>query len=492
MSSSCSVSSSVGTEFLNPNGRRLVKPPRIYQHKSKCQMNGRCFAFKGICAASGVSVMDSSLVAQPARGLERLPFKLEGYKFWRWRGHKIHYVEEGKGFPIVLIHGFGASAFHWRYNIPELSKRYKVYAIDLLGFGWSEKAIIEYDAMVWRDQIVDFLNEVVKEPAVLVGNSLGGFTALVSAAGLPEQVVGVALLNTAGQFGDPNSEIDKSEDSILQKFIVKPLKEIFQRMVLGFLFWQAKQPARIESVLKSVYINTSNVDDYLVESITRPADDPNAGEVYYRLMTRFMFNQNKYTLNSVLDQLSCPLLLVWGDLDPWVGPAKANRIKEFYPNTSLVNLQAGHCPHDEVPELVNTALLEWLSTSVVKSPVQTLRWLLGLSGTSGTGDTCNDEARKVKASKILFTADVDRVNVVDPAASMWRINAQFKRTVEAAGIPHPFVVSNRFSDLALYNLVQENATISPREEVVRLGNGEADNIFDKEEDIATTKAVDDL
>lgn len=79
-------------------------------------------------------------------------------------------------------------------------------------------------------------------------------------------------------------------------------------------------------------------------------------------MTRFMSNQRKYTLDSVLRQLSCPLLLLWGDLDPWVGPAKANRIKEFYPNTSIVHLQAGHCPHDEVPELVNRALLDWLST----------------------------------------------------------------------------------------------------------------------------------
>lgn len=80
-----------------------------------------------------------------------------------------------------------------------------------------------------------------------------------------------------------------------------------------------------------------------------------------RLMTRFMSNQRKYTLDSVLSKLCCPLLLLWGDLDPWVGPAKAKRIQEFYPNTSLVNLQAGHCPHDEVPELVNKALLDWLS-----------------------------------------------------------------------------------------------------------------------------------
>lgn len=48
-------------------------------------------------------------------GLERLPFKPEGYNFWTWQGRKIHYVVEGEGLPIVLVHGFGASAFHWRY-----------------------------------------------------------------------------------------------------------------------------------------------------------------------------------------------------------------------------------------------------------------------------------------------------------------------------------------------------------------------------------------
>ncbi|XP_057530210.1 pheophytinase, chloroplastic isoform X2 [Amaranthus tricolor] len=312
----------------------------------------------------------ASVATKPVQGLDRLTFKPEGYNFWTWRDHRIHYVVQGEGPPIVLVHGFGASAFHWRYNIPELAKKYKVYAVDLLGFGWSEKALIDYDAIIWRDQVVDFINEIVKEPAVVVGNSLGGFTALATAASLPDKVVGVVLLNSAGQFGDPNAKPDETqvEANILEKFIIKPLKDIFQRVFLGFLFWQAKQPARIESVLKSVYINSSNVDDYLVESITQPATDPKASEVYYRLMSRFMSNQRKYTLDSLLSQLSCPLLLLWGDLDPWVGPTKAIKIKEFYPNTTVVNLQAGHCPHDEVPELVNSALLEWLSSLNLEKP----------------------------------------------------------------------------------------------------------------------------
>jgi pimeloyl-ACP methyl ester carboxylesterase len=352
----------------------IAAPSFPLYHRSKCELNRRSLAFKGIMA-TGVSVMASTLTsqAQPSqeKELERLAYKPEGYNYWKWRDHKIHYVVQGEGPPVVLIHGFGASAFHWRYNIPELAKKHKVYALDLLGFGWSEKALVDYDSLVWRDQVVDFLKEIVKEPAVLVGNSLGGITVLIAATALPEFVSGVALLNSAGQFSD-GKEPKTSEETPLQKFFLKPLKEVFQRVVVGFIFWQSKQPARIESVLKSVYVNSSNVDDYLIESITRPAQDPNAGEVYYRLMTRFMANQSTYTLDSLLSDLSCPLLLLWGDLDPWVGPAKANRIKEFYPKSTLVNLQAGHCPHDEVPELVNKALLDWLATLTPQVTLQTV------------------------------------------------------------------------------------------------------------------------
>ncbi|TQD90811.1 hypothetical protein C1H46_023651 [Malus baccata] len=227
---------------------RFIGPTRPYNcHRSKYGVSRMGFAFTGVAAVG-------------------LPVQVQG-----------------EGPPVVLIiHGFGASAFHWRYNIPELAKKYKVYAIDLLGFGWSEKALVDYDALVWRDQVVDFLKEIVKEPTVSVGNSLGGFTALVAAAGLPDRVVGVALLNSAGQFGNPNSEAEKSrEETALQKFILKPLKEVFQRVV---------------------YKNTANSDDYLVESIIMPAADPNAGGVYYRLMTGFMRNQTNYTLDSVLSK----------------------------------------------------------------------------------------------------------------------------------------------------------------------------------------------
>lgn len=83
---------------------------------------------------------------------------------------------------------------------------------------------------------------------------------------MPELVRGVVLLNSAGQFGDPNKpaaapakEEEEEAGSPLSRFIVKPLKEAFQRVVLGFLFWQSKQPARVEKVLKSVTLTQLDV-----------------------------------------------------------------------------------------------------------------------------------------------------------------------------------------------------------------------------------------
>lgn len=76
----------------------------------------------------------------------KLVWKPDGYKTWVWRDMKVNYVDVGGDDskpPLLLIHGFGASIYHWRYNIPALSEKYHVYALDLLGFGLSGTIQIE-------------------------------------------------------------------------------------------------------------------------------------------------------------------------------------------------------------------------------------------------------------------------------------------------------------------------------------------------------------
>ena len=80
----------------------------------------------------------------------------------------MFYVYTGeKGTPLLLIHGFGASAYHWRYNINELAKTHRVFAIDLLGFGWSDKPLVEYSRYdLWPRQLSAFINEVTQQSHV--------------------------------------------------------------------------------------------------------------------------------------------------------------------------------------------------------------------------------------------------------------------------------------------------------------------------------------
>ncbi|CAM9397700.1 unnamed protein product [Discosporangium mesarthrocarpum] len=294
---------------------------------------------------------------------------------WEWEGHKINYIDEGDPDQpaLVLIHGFGASAYHWRYNVPALvAKGYRVLALDLLGFGLSDKPVIDYSAEIWRNQVCDFVKEIIGETreAVVMGNSLGGYTALSAAAALPQNIKGCVLLNAAGRFQDPVAEAamlamkdapPKSGIELAWDNAVKGLSAAFQRAVVTSSFYFTKQPLRIKQVLTQVYIDPKNVDDELVESIRKPSLHPNAAEVFYRVIAK-NGQGPPTTVDSLLDGFKTPLLLLWGEQDPWIQPAAADKIQAIHPPAKRVSVQAGHCPHDEAPEEVNNAMLEWLDS----------------------------------------------------------------------------------------------------------------------------------
>lgn len=292
-----------------------------------------------------------------------LPWSPTGYSSWKWKDQTINYVELGsKDMPkILLIHGFGASAFHWRYNLPVLARDFHVFAIDLLGFGLSDKPIIDYNASVWRDQALDFIAEVVNAqsegPCVVAGNSLGGFTALFAAASdraTKENLIsGCILLNGAGRFRPVDGSVvpEKKNHSFWQ-----PIAAALQRLVISFSFMYTKQPLRIAQVLKQVYpVNQEMVNDELVESIRLPAQHPNAAEVFYRIITQNGSGPDIF-VDDLLAELRVPLLLLWGMQDPWIRPGAADRIQQLYPAAKRVEVNGGHCPHDEAPEAVNEAI----------------------------------------------------------------------------------------------------------------------------------------
>ncbi|WP_052039744.1 MULTISPECIES: alpha/beta fold hydrolase [Prochlorococcus] len=261
---------------------------------------------------------------------------------------------------VLLIHGFGASTDHWRHNLPVISTFCEVHAIDLLGFGRSSKpAGLEYGGPLWKDQVSAYVKEKIGRPTVLVGNSLGGYAALAAGCALGDEAAGVVLLNAAGRFSEEKVTVKGFWSTARKTFADIFLKNaLFQRI----LFENLRQPSTIRRTLNQVYIDSSNVDDDLVESIRRPSLDKGAFGVF-RSVFEPAGPQGR-PLDELFAQLSSPLLLVWGNQDPWMNaPSKRAMYSRFTPaSTKEVILDAGHCPHDEVPEKVNTALLEWLKT----------------------------------------------------------------------------------------------------------------------------------
>ncbi len=293
-------------------------------------------------------------------------------KYWQWRGHSVYYVKAGQRHPqrppLLLVHGFGASTDHWRKNITGLCNDFEVYAIDLLGFGRSAKPKLQYSGDLWRDQLNDFITEIIGQKAVLAGNSLGGYASLCVAAQRPDTAAGLVLLNSAGPFSEnqPSVEPEALQSEIqppslneqLQKLLGDIAKWIFQQSWARFLLFQyIQQPWVIRQTLEKVYLDKTAITDQLVEEIHRPACDPGAMDVFSSV---FSTPQGE-KVDVLLQQLTCPVLLLWGEADPWINAReRSQKFRQYYPQLSEYFLQAGHCPHDEAPDLVNPLLRDWV------------------------------------------------------------------------------------------------------------------------------------
>ena len=278
---------------------------------------------------------------------------------WYWQGHKIRYTVAGEGKPLLLIHGFGASIGHWRKNIPVLADAgYQVFAIDLLGFGGSDKAPLEYTLELWQSQIKDFWAEFIHEPTVFIGNSIGALLALMLVTNHPETAAGGVLINCAGGLNHRPGDLNPILSSVMSGFT----KLIASPVSGKFIFNNIRRKSQIRRTLYQVYCDRQAVTDELVEMLYQPSCDRGAQQVFASVLTA----PAGKSPNELLPNLSRPLLIVWGEKDPWTPVAGAKIYQELATTNPEVKFQlvpnAGHCPHDENPAAVNAQILEWLTT----------------------------------------------------------------------------------------------------------------------------------
>lgn len=276
---------------------------------------------------------------------------------WQWQGNSIHYVQAGARVagkpPLLLVHGFGASTDHWRKNVQGLASEWEVWAIDLLGFGRSAKPDLVYSGNLWQQQLNDFIKEVVGQPTVLAGNSLGGYASLCVAANHSENVRGLILLNSAGPFSDTESN---RQPNLAQKLLRSIL---LQPWASYLLFLYTRQPKTIRKTLEKVYLDRSAITEQLIEDIRRPSLDAGAAKVFASVFK----SPRGENVDILLQKLSCPLLMLWGEGDPWMNTRERGaKFRQYYPSLTEYYLTAGHCPHDEIPTEVNRLISDWLKS----------------------------------------------------------------------------------------------------------------------------------
>ncbi|WP_319420072.1 alpha/beta fold hydrolase [Pleurocapsa sp. FMAR1] len=281
--------------------------------------------------------------------------------YWQWRGNSIYYVcagEKQSSKPaLLLVHGFGASTDHWRKNIAQLQEQFQVWAIDLLGFGRSAKPKQEYGGSLWQEQLHDFIQEVIKQPTVLAGNSLGGYASLCVAAAYPQSIAGLILLNSAGPFTDTLTDDKQTTKPNLAGKLIRSI--LLQSWASFLLFQYVRRRFVIRQTLNKVYFDPSAVTDQLVEDIYRPSCDVGAAEVFNAV---FKTPQGE-KVDILLAQMQCPLLILWGEKDPWINARNQGiKFRQYYPQLKEYYLDAGHCPHDEIPEQVNSLIADWVSS----------------------------------------------------------------------------------------------------------------------------------
>ncbi|KAL8496115.1 hypothetical protein ACS0TY_020003 [Phlomoides rotata] len=319
--------------------------------------------------------------------------------FWEWRPNlNVHYETSGSenvDSPAVLfLPGFGVGSFHYEKQLKDLGRDYRVWALDFLGQGkslphedptlqskdgnkyilagendtwgfgdesetWAKELVYSVD--LWKDQVQYFIEEVIKEPVYLVGNSLGGFVALYFAACNPHLVKGVTLLNATPVWGFlPNPERSPRLSRLFPWAGTFPLPSGVRKLV-EILWQKISDPSSIAEILKQVYADHStDVDDVfsrIIKTTQHPAAAASLASIMFAPRAQLSFKEalSRCRMNNT------PICLTYGKDDPWVMPICGLQAKNQVPDAPYYEISpAGHCPHDEVPEVVNFLLRGWI------------------------------------------------------------------------------------------------------------------------------------
>jgi pimeloyl-ACP methyl ester carboxylesterase len=279
----------------------------------------------------------------------------------------VHYQEAGDDGPVlILLHGIGASYLSWYPVVEALAEQHRVLAVDLIGHGFTpphgRRATVRRNA----ELVADFADIMSEHQVILVGNSMGGLVAMLTAVARPELVAGLVLVNTALPIVSVRSL------SRERQRLAWPLLPILGSSAARYYYHERSVEQEVDDTFELVLSSGATVEPLhraAAIELARarremewsiPAFTEAARSIAIELASARRFRKT-------LHQISQPTLLLHGTEDQVVHPASAEWAAKERPDWTFEMIRSmGHTPQIENPDLFISLVENWIDTAVLQ------------------------------------------------------------------------------------------------------------------------------
>ena len=251
-------------------------------------------------------------------------------------GNKIRYLESGSSKRIlVLVHGLGASADRWRKAIPFLSKDYHLIIPDLIGFGYSDKPLVDYTPAFFSDFLGKFLESTGIDNPNIIGSSLGG--------------------QTVAEYASTNTNIEKLILSS-PSGIMKQSTPALDAYIMAALY---PNEINAKNAFEMMEGSGADADETIVKGFIERMKLPNAKMAF---MSTILGLKNAEIITDRLKTIDAPTLIIWGSKDPVIPIQHADGFVSAIKDCRFYRMDdCGHTPYFQKPELFSEVVIDFLN-----------------------------------------------------------------------------------------------------------------------------------
>lgn len=274
--------------------------------------------------------------------------------YYPWTQGAVRYTVKGRGEPLALIHGIypGASSFEYRKVFDRLAENYRVFALDLLGFGMSGRPAIDYTPALYVELIEDFLRQVVgatDQPAHVIASGFSAAFAIQAAARRPRQFGGLVLIEPVGLPGDERPA---------GRLALAARRALLRSPLIGEGLYNlaVSRPGLRLLLGATAYSGTRQVSDDILDQYYVMAHQPGARFAPADALAGAL----DAPISATFATLQAPTLLIWGRRDHGAPVSRARAFQELRPGLELRMFPTGGMPQEEAPDAFLREVTAWL------------------------------------------------------------------------------------------------------------------------------------